>query len=177
MPNIFFTSDTHFGHEKLVTTFKNADGSPARNFKSVEEMDEHIISQWNSVVRDCDTVYHLGDVVISKKHMHKLYRLNGKKRLIRGNHDIFDDSLYHEHFKRLLGVKVFPKHGAICTHVPIHPNQLQRRFVVNLHGHMHNHRVLDQFGKIDSRYINLCGEHWDYIPQSLDSLCNIIQKK
>lgn len=178
MPNIFFTSDTHFGHEKLVTTFKRADGvTPARDFGSAEEMDEYMISQWNSVVRPCDTVYHLGDVVINKKHMHKLGRLQGKLRLVRGNHDIFDDKDYHQYFKRLLGVKMFPKHGAVCSHIPIHPQQLEHRWKVNIHGHMHHHLVCDQFGKPDPRYINVCGEHWDYLPQSLDSLVTLIDKR
>lgn len=170
MPNIFFTSDTHFGHGKLVTDFKRPDGSPAREFDSPEAMDEHMISQWNSVVRDCDTVYHLGDVVINRKNMHILSRLKGKKRLVRGNHDIFDDKEYQVHFKRLLGVKVFPKHSVVCTHIPVHPNQLEHRWRFNIHGHLHHYRVLDKFGKIDERYINVCGEHWDYVPQSLDAL-------
>lgn len=173
MPNIFFTSDTHFGHEKLCTTFKLADGSPARPFSCAEEMDEHMIKQWNSVVRDCDTVYHLGDVVISRKHLHKLGRLKGKKRLVRGNHDIFNDSEYHLLFKRLLGVKVFPKHGLICSHIPVHTSQLEYRFKYNFHGHLHANKVLLPNGEEDNRYINLCGEHWDYIPQSLDSLASL----
>lgn len=173
MPNIFFTSDTHFGHEKLVTVFKRKDGSPARNFSCVEEMDEYMISQWNSVVRPSDTIYHLGDVVINRKHLHKLSRLNGKKRLVRGNHDIFNDAEYHQYFKRLLGVKVFPKHGVICSHIPVHPNQLEHRWKYCFHGHLHANLVLDADGNPDKRYINLCGEHWDYVPQSLDSLVSL----
>lgn len=176
MPNIFLTSDNHFGHEKLCTTFKLADGSPARPFSCAEEMDEHMIKQWNSVVRKNDWVYNLGDVVINRKHMHKLGRLNGKLRLVKGNHDIFNDDEYHIYFERLLGVKVFSKYGAVCTHIPVHTSQLQHRWRFNLHGHMHANLVLDQYGKPDKRYINLCGEHWDYVPQSLDSLVSLIEK-
>jgi hypothetical protein len=39
MANIFVISDTHFGHSGIIT-FKKEDGSPLRNFESVEEMDE-----------------------------------------------------------------------------------------------------------------------------------------
>jgi calcineurin-like phosphoesterase family protein len=170
MANTFFTSDTHFGHEALCTKFTKDDGSPARDFPSHKEMDEHMIKQWNSVVRDCDTVYHLGDVVIKKNFMFNLIRLNGKKRLVRGNHDIFDDQEYHRHFKRLLGVKMFPNSGVVATHVPVHPCQLEYRWKLNVHGHMHHHLVLDKFGKPDLRYFNVCGEHHDYVPVSLDVL-------
>ena len=176
MPNIFFTSDTHFGHEKLCTTFTRPDGSPARNFSCAAEMDEHMVKQWNSVVRPCDTVYHLGDVLINKKNFHTLGRLQGKLRLVRGNHDIFDDEDYHMYFKRLLGVKMFPKYGAVCTHIPIHPQQLENRWKVNLHGHMHHQLVRDKHGYPDRRYINLCGEHWNYVPQALDSLVKLVDK-
>ena len=40
MPNIFFTSDTHFSHVNLAEKFTKKDGSPARDFDTVQEMDE-----------------------------------------------------------------------------------------------------------------------------------------
>ena len=53
------------------------------------EMDEEMIKRWNETVRPNDKVYHLGDVVINRKALTTLSRLNGDKVLIRGNHDIF----------------------------------------------------------------------------------------
>ncbi|MEY2701981.1 MAG: phage Bobb, partial [Bacteroidota bacterium] len=53
---IFFTSDTHFFHEKMIDYEKTS-----RSFSSVEEMDEILISNWNSKITDNDIVYHLGD--------------------------------------------------------------------------------------------------------------------
>ena len=47
MANIFFISDTHFGHAGILS-FKREDGSPLRDFLSVEEMDEHMVERWNS---------------------------------------------------------------------------------------------------------------------------------
>lgn len=84
--NIFFTSDTHFGHRNIIR-FCN------RPFNSVEEMDETIISNWNAVVNKKDTVYHLGDFCTwkTKDYLslfnHYRKRLNGKIFLIEGNHD------------------------------------------------------------------------------------------
>lgn len=43
MGNTYFTSDTHFGHNKEFV-FKE------RGFNSVEEMNAAIIKNWNSVV-------------------------------------------------------------------------------------------------------------------------------
>ena len=50
MPNIFFSSDWRLSHKNILT-FKRADGSPLRVFNTIEEHDEHIIAQHNSVVR------------------------------------------------------------------------------------------------------------------------------
>lgn len=50
----FFTSDTHFGAQRTLEFSK-------RPFKSVEDMDIHLISNWNKIVRPNDNVYHLGD--------------------------------------------------------------------------------------------------------------------
>ena len=96
MANKFVISDTHFGHTNSWEKFKLPDGSPLRPFTSNEEMDETMIERWNAKVKPEDTVYHLGDVVINRKHLHLCNRLNGKKRLIRGNHDIFKDKDYYE---------------------------------------------------------------------------------
>ena len=79
---IWFTSDTHFGHQNIL---KYTD----RPFSSVEEMDEALIENWNNRVGDDDEIYHLGDVALcSPNKLRKvLARLKGKIYLIRGNHD------------------------------------------------------------------------------------------
>lgn len=79
---IWFSSDTHFGHENII---KYCD----RPFKNVDHMNEVIIDNWNSVVSSGDTVYHLGDVALGQidKSLACVSRLNGYKILILGNHD------------------------------------------------------------------------------------------
>jgi calcineurin-like phosphoesterase family protein len=79
---IWFSSDTHFGHENII---KYCD----RPFKNVDHMNEVIIDNWNSVVSPGDTVYHLGDVALGQidKSLACVSRLNGYKILILGNHD------------------------------------------------------------------------------------------
>ena len=79
----FFTSDTHFNHANIVK-FCN------RPFKDVEQMNEMMIANWNSVIGETDTVFHLGDFCLggAAEWTKLLDRLNGKIYLILGNHDL-----------------------------------------------------------------------------------------
>lgn len=80
---IWFTSDTHFGHKNIIRHCK-------RPFDSVEEMNEALIDNWNSVVKPNDEVYHLGDFAFHSKEAEvRQYfdRLNGRISILFGNHD------------------------------------------------------------------------------------------
>ena len=182
MSNRFVISDTHFGHTNSWEKFKLPNGDPLRPFTSTEEMDETMVERWNAVVRPQDTVYHLGDVVINKKSLHHVKRLNGKKRLVRGNHDIFKDEDYREvGFESLYGVRVFVDQF-ILSHIPLHPDCVTERFRVNVHGHLHANEVMEKFQvtgddiypyedeRIDPRYLCVSVEHTDYRPLSFDEV-------
>jgi len=79
---IWFISDTHFGHKNIIQ-YSN------RPFSSVEEMNEHMVNEWNALVKPNDEIYHLGDFAFMPFTDFKklLWRLNGIKHHIRGNHD------------------------------------------------------------------------------------------
>ena len=81
--NLWFTSDTHFGHANILH-FSN------RPFKDVQEMDETIISRWNETVPEDGIIFHLGDFCHggSSEWNNLTHRLNGRKFLILGNHDM-----------------------------------------------------------------------------------------
>ena len=186
MPSVFLISDTHFGHEKCCTVFKRADGSPLRPFASAEEMDEAMIARWNDRVHPNDKVYHLGDVVISRKHLDVLGRLNGDKVLIRGNHDIFNLEDYTKYFRDVRGYHVM--NGMILSHVPVHSESLGR-FGTNIHGHLHAGRVRKARGvnvvtgevlyssEIDVRYHCVCVEHIDYTPILFEDIIKRIKNE
>lgn len=139
MTRIFVISDTHFGHTNCWARFKLADGcTPLRPFQSTEEMDETMVERWNSTVAPQDHVYHLGDVCINRGSLDIVRRLNGHKRLVRGNHDIFKTRQYIEAgFDEIYGVRVWPAHNVIMSHVPLHPASLRQRGWTNIHGHLH----------------------------------------
>jgi len=190
MSNRFVISDTHFGHTNSWEKFKLPNGDPLRPFTSTEEMDETMVERWNAVVRPQDTVYHLGDVVINRKSLHHVKRLNGKNRLVRGNHDIFKDSDYREvGFESLYGVRVFVD-KFILSHIPLHPDCVTDRFRVNVHGHLHANEVMEltlqvtgddiypyEEERIDPRYLCVSVEHTDYRPLSFDEVDAKIKKR
>lgn len=167
MPSVFLVSDTHFGHTGVCRFVRNDGVTKLRPWDTAEEMDEFMVKAWNERVRPTDKVYHLGDVVINRKALGIMRRLNGDKVLIRGNHDIFPDADYREHFRELRAYHVM--NGMILSHIPIHSESLGR-FGVNIHGHLHANRVmLPGFnGKItdivDVRYHCVCVEQTDFAP-------------
>jgi len=165
----FLIADTHFGHDNICT-FTRADGSPLRPFSSAREMDEEMIKRWNERVRPKDKVYHLGDVLINRKHLNTLSRLNGDKVLIKGNHDIFGLK-YLDYFRDIRAYHVL--NGMILSHIPIHKSSVSR-FGCNIHGHLHSGRVLTESGDIDKDYFCVSVEHIDYTPILLEDVYKLI---
>lgn len=155
-------SDHHFGHTNSWQLFKKADGSPLRPFSSTEEMNETMIENHNRVVGPHDKVIFLGDLVINKKYLHLVDRLNGKKKLILGNHDIFPSAEYSKYFYEQKAYRVFDMH--IMSHIPVHRESIGR-FKANIHGHLHSNQVM--LGEvIDPNYLCMCveQEHVNFTP-------------
>ena len=184
MPSVFLVSDTHFGHLGVCKFTRNDGVTKLRPWDNPEEMDEEMVKRWNETVKPTDKVYHLGDVVINRKAMGIMRRLNGDKILIRGNHDIFRDEEYREHFRELRAYHVM--NGMILSHIPIHTESLGR-FGTNIHGHLHANRVKKICGvnvktntmiyseEIDPRYHCVCVEQTDYRPILFEDVIKRIQ--
>ena len=131
MPHTFVTADLHFGHKRLATE--------VREFKSLDDMHETIVSRWNKIVRSKDTVYLLGDIAWTKSSAPLIGRLSGRKILIGGNHDIGQLKDMAPYFEKMLPMKITDS-GYILTHIPIHPGSV-RRWEGNIHGHLHNNEL------------------------------------
>jgi len=143
MPSVFLVSDTHFGHSGVCRFMRNDGVTKLRPFEDPDEMDEFMIDAWNKKVKPNDKVYHLGDVVINRRCLPTLARLNGDKVLIRGNHDIFRDDEYSKYFRELRAYHVM--NGMILSHIPLHEASMGR-FGTNIHGHLHANRVMKARG-------------------------------
>jgi calcineurin-like phosphoesterase family protein len=109
-----------------------------------------------------------------------MHRLNGDKVLIRGNHDIFRDDEYRQHFRELRAYHVM--NGMILSHIPIHTDSIGR-FGTNIHGHLHAERVkylptwrIDDT-RIDPRYHCVCVEQTDYRPILFEDVIKRIKEE
>ena len=155
MPSVFLVSDTHFGHAGVCHFTHEDTGIKIRPWTDPNEMDEDMVRMWNETVRPNDKVYHLGDVVINRKSLVTLSRLNGDKVLIRGNHDIFKLEDYTKYFRDIRGYHVMD--NMILSHIPVHPDS-KGRFKANIHGHLHSRNLPDPF------YINVSVEQIGFKP-------------
>lgn len=165
--NIFFCSDYHFSHSKPYDTFLREDGTFLRyEFANSQEADEAMIDRHNSVVKDGDRVYMVGDICFHKRDLYKVGRMKGHKVLIKGNHDLLEAKDYLQYFGDIRGSHQFA--GILITHIPVHEQSLGR-WGFNVHGHLHANRVMIQ-ERIDPRYFNVSVECINYTPISLEEV-------
>lgn len=165
-------ADPHFFHAG-VTRFTRHDGSPLRPWDDPDKMGEEMIRWYNELVHPNDRVYILGDVAMNRRALDRsVPRLNGRKVLVKGNHDIDKLSYYSQYFDDIRAYVV--KKGFIMSHVPIHPGSLGR-WGLNIHGHLHANAV-DLMGCAkpgmcpDLRYACVSVEHTDFRPILLDTI-------
>lgn len=160
MARVFFTSDLHFGHDSLCNSVRNM---------TADESYDLIRHNWNKVVTKRDLVYVLGDITM-EKHQHIeafLSGLNGQICIIGGNHDY---KRCCKEYQRLgipvMGVLEYK--GFMCTHIPIHPRELQ--FCRgNIHGHIHA-KDTNSLNYVGDRYFNVNIELHNYTPVLFDDI-------
>lgn len=166
MSEVFFISDTHFGHRGIIS-FEST--KKFRPFETIEEHDAELIDLWNQTVYQNDIVWHLGDFCFGKRNIEVASFLNGKKRLIMGNHDMYQAENYLKYFERICGVTEYK--GMVLSHMPVHPSQFPRYFM-NIHGHLHTNHILTESGQKDKRYCNVSCENTGLKPIPLDEIYN-----
>lgn len=136
----YFISDTHFGHRRIIDLCY-------RPFSTVENMDEHMIQEWNKVVTKDDTVVHLGDFAFyGKETVGKIVsRLNGKIELVLGNHDRGHSLTWWREcgFHRVYDKPVVYDDYFICSHEPLAWPPAYPFF--SLHGHVHDREDMAPF--------------------------------
>lgn len=154
----YIIADTHFCHERVIR-YEN------RPFANADEMDEKMIENWNRIVDEDDLVIHLGDVGIFNASQAEsiLPRLNGRKLLIRGNHDSFTKTKWEK-----LGFRMYERYfldDYILTHKPVNETALSTAVSSgllkgNIHGHTHS-----QNDHLDEDLYKCCSvEFIDYKP-------------
>lgn len=127
----FFIADPHFGH-KAIIEYEN------RPFQSVEEMDESLIKNWNSVVTKHDKIFLLGDLSFydNDKTSEIVNRLKGIKYLILGNHDKKNVHTYYDMgFHRVYDSPIILDEFWMLSHAPLYTNSNMP--YANIFGHVH----------------------------------------
>lgn len=129
---IYYTADLHFNH-KNVLKYDN------RPFNSVEEMNETIINNWNSIINNTDDVYIIGDICLGNPAKY-LDRLKGKLHLIIGNHDGETLKKCRDYFESIDTYKKIHDNGKtiILCHYPIVEWDGFYRGTYHIYGHIHN---------------------------------------
>lgn len=174
---IFYIADTHF-YDRKCLTYDN------RHFLGVNDMNDTIVRNWNSVVGKDDTVYVVGDFsygtggdVVSIAQ-----RLAGHKILIRGNHD--NDVNLKYAFEEIADYReVLTDEGrVILCHYPILSfKNMQKGGTVHIYGHVHNtyeakitadtHRRLLNLGyKFEAYNVGCMQTYMNYTPRTLTEL-------
>lgn len=170
MENIFYISDMHFFHKKVINMSN-------RPFSSIEEMNKRIIKNWNDKVTSYDTVYILGDIAYRAKLnevINILHNLNGKKHLIIGNHDrnFLNYEEFKNNFETIQDYLVIDDNGrkVVLFHYPIEEWDGYFRDSYHLFGHVHNNDK--DLKKLNNRF-NVSVEKIGYEPCTLDEIIEL----
>ena len=181
----FFTSDPHFGHQKM---------SDLRGFDDTVDHDLEICCNWANVVNDNDTVYVLGDVCLSKQKLpyalSAIASLPGRKRLISGNHDACWPG-HREHWKwlskymevfesvspfarikyegRPIFLSHFPYTGDSGEGERYSQYRLKDEGHTIIHGHTHSSEVVS-YSRRNSVQLHAGLDAWKMKPVSIDEL-------
>ena len=163
MSSVYFVSDLHLGHRTILQH------CPQRGGRTVEAHDMWVIEQMLSVNPNRRTLWWvLGDVSMEVSCLELLDKVPGRKRLVLGNHDLFDTQVYLKYFEIVHGM--VKKYQMWLSHAPIHPAELRGK--PNVHGHCHAEQINDV------RYWNMAIEHLpDMKPMSLEQVRDVWQAR
>jgi len=169
--NIFFTADLHFGHGPNKQGYGGIIFHAKRPFGSVWEMDEALINNWNSMVKNSDTVIIAGDFAW-RNHNHYLGELNGSKILIRGSHDKFPQEVKRNFAEVHEGMAIKNLCGAafVITHCAMRVWERSHYGSINIYGHSHGR--LPEYN--DKLQLDVGVDVWQYKPVPIDLILMIM---
>ena len=171
---IFITADLHLNH--WSTSDRNIIKYCKRPFKTINDMNDTIISNWNSVVSKNDTVYHLGDFafkwVLNLKASDIIpyweSKLNGKIVHLKGNHDEGLGHCINIALIKFNGLNALMQH-----HPPFSLLEVPEFCDMVLCGHVHEKWKLQWLDYPNTRkvpIINVGGDQWNFKPVSKDEI-------
>lgn len=180
--NVWFISDCHFCHANVIK-YDN------RPFIDVEQMNEKLILNWNSVVGEKDTVFYLGDLSFDRNGGETeriVNELNGKIHYILGNHDdekIIKKLNRFETISDYVNLSIMDldnprkKQGIMMMHYPILSWDKAHHGDWHLHGHCHQSLVTQNPEYYKRKVLDMGCNGWDYRPMSYNEIKNVMTSK
>ncbi len=172
MVNIFFTADSHFGHENIIKYC-------CRPFKSLEQMNKNLIHNWNQRVKPEDVVYFLGDFCFKNSKNGKkgegmtenynfwLSQLNGNVIFLKGNHDR-RNSLNTKLKSCVIEI------GGGLVYLCHNPIDYNKDCKINLVGHVHEKwKIKRENGVI---LVNVGVDQWNFRPVTWEEILKVIRQ-
>lgn len=174
MPKTWFTSDLHLGHSKIIEYCD-------RPYSDVKEMNKSLVDNWNTCVKPDDVVYFLGDFAMSGRDNIHLWLnfLNGRKHLIKGNHDYsvkWDKFPQWESVSNLKEISLSSEgenYKIIMCHFPLLTWNKSHYGSWMLHGHAHASLPFDP----NIKRLDVGVDGHDYKPVSFEQVKEIFNNK
>jgi len=163
--NIFITADQHFGHSNIIKY-------ESRPFLNAEDMDRVLIKNWNTVVSNKDTIIIAGDISFHNKEKTTeiINQLNGKKILVKGNHDKRNNRWWMD-----VGIDtvssfpiIFNDYFVIQHEPPAYYNDACPYFYI--YGHVHGSEM---YKTITKKTACVSVERWEYRPVELEKIIEL----
>ena len=168
---VYFIADTHFGHEGIIKLSN-------RPFADLDEMTAIMVQSWNMRVTAKDDIYIVGDFCFRGGHDRAIQmakRLNGRKHLIVGNHDItyLEFPNYREQFVEIADMLQISIDGEriILCHYPIAEWHGYHRGSWHIYGHIHNRKdEAFAYMRTQERALNAGADITQYMPVTFSEL-------
>ena len=169
----YIISDQHWGHNNIRFL------SAHRDFESLSHMNEHMVLAWNQRVSPGDTVYQLGDLFWNTDTARAILpRLNGKIKLIEGNHDYWLDDidiiLGSEKIELLPPIVRlnFNKTKIWLCHYPLRVWEGNFRGAMHVYGHCHGTIESDRLMRSMDMSVDVAG----YWPWTVEEVWKQLEK-
>lgn len=157
---LFVTSNQQFGRPGAIK-------ANSRSFEDVEEMNEYMIAQWNSVVSDGDTVFVLGNFAWQPEICELLIeQLNGSIYVMNGEWDqATQDVIKLKNTEPKLhflveGIRHLANAKAVLSYWPLLDWPKRKQGTVSFIGHSNKAHKTDHKKKV----VNVSCDRWDFKP-------------
>ena len=170
--DFYITSDTWFGRPQILQIAKR------NTFKSITDMNQQLIKNWNKTIQKNDTVFHLGNFAWDPQTAREILpKLNGQIYFVIGNSDeaLLDIEAEFDHISILEDQIIeLPQFDSVISHYPLAVWNGKDSGTIHFHGHtVFSHKTnLEEMNRV-----NVCTDFWGYTPVKFSTIKDFIYGK